>query len=179
MRPRRHRRTGFTLVEAMVSIALAALAGSVLLAGINASVKVTDDGMNETIAMGMAQQLLDEIVGNRLTTGTTSGRSSFDDVFDYANYQSTPPVDPWNVALGTDDGVGGQRYKEFWATSGLLERWTQKVLIYPVSTASPSTQVSSSTCYAVEVRILATDPSGATKELARLRRVLAYVPSLP
>jgi hypothetical protein len=166
----------------MVSISLAALAGSVLLAGINASVRVTDDGMNETIAMGMAQQLMDEVVGNRWTGTTTSGRANFDDIEDYANYQSTPPADPWNVALGTDDGQGGQRQANFRAPSGLLDRWKQQVLVYPVDAANPSVQLASSStseCRAVEVRILYADPSGWTKELVRLRRVISHVTSLP
>jgi len=173
-------RRGFTLVEAMIAISLAALAGSVLLVGINASVTVTDDELNETIALGMAQQLMDEIVGNRLTATTTAGRSNFDDIFDYANYQSTPPVDRWDVTLGTDDGEGGRRHASVRATSALLRRWTQKVLVYPVDPSNPSVQISSSstnTCFAVEVRILNADPQGVTKELARLRRVLARSPT--
>jgi prepilin-type N-terminal cleavage/methylation domain-containing protein len=48
---------GFTLVEALVSIAISAIAGSVLLLGTTASLQTTDDAMQRTIAYGMRQIL--------------------------------------------------------------------------------------------------------------------------
>ena len=183
MRLQRDSRSGFTLVEAVVSISLAALAGSVLLVGINASVKVTDDGMREMIALGLAQQLMDEAVGKLWGGSTTSPpRTNFDQIDDFANFQSTPPVDAWGVALGKDDGQGGLRHVSFQATSGLLDRWQQQVLVYPVDASNPSVQLGtgvSSECHAVEVRIIYNDPQSGARELARLRRVIAHVASLP
>ena len=183
LRAARGWRSGFTLVEALISISLAALAGSVLLVGINASVKVTDDGMNETIALGMAEQLLDEVLGN-LWGGiaTSPPRTNFDQIDDFANYQSTPPVDAWGVALGKDNGQGGQRHAGFQATSGLLDRLQQQVLVYPVDPANPSVQLLAGTpseCRGVEVRIIYNDPRSGARELVRLRRVIAHVTSLP
>ena len=59
------KRGGFTLIEALAAIALAAIAGSALLYGTTASIQNTDDTMRRTIAYGMAQQLMDEVVGCR------------------------------------------------------------------------------------------------------------------
>jgi type II secretory pathway pseudopilin PulG len=175
-------RGGFTLVEAVIAISLAAMAGAVLLAGINASVKVTDDGMREMIALGTAQQLMDEALGNLWGGSTTSPpRTNFDQIDDFADYQSMPPVDPSGIALGKDDGQGGERHPNFQATSGLLDRWQQQVLVYPVDLSNPSVQLTSGTseCHAVEVRIIYNDPQNGARELARLRRVIAHVAPLP
>src|SRR5688500_16894770 len=52
---------GFTLVEAMVSITVLALAGSVLLLAVDSSLQTTTEAVDRSIADGLAQQLLDEI----------------------------------------------------------------------------------------------------------------------
>jgi hypothetical protein len=173
------------LVEAVIAISLAAMAGSALLVGVSASVKVTDDGMREMIALGMAQQLMDEAVGNLWGGSTTSApRTNFNQIDDFANYQAMPPVDAYGVALGKDNGQGGLRHTSFQAASGLLDRFQQQVFVYPVDESNPSTQLStgsSSECHAVEVRIIYNDPLHGARELARLRRVIAHVapPQLP
>lgn len=175
-------RAGFTLVEAMISISLAALAGGVLLVGINSSIQVTDDAMHETIALGMAQQLMDEVVGNLWGGSTTSGvRSDFNEIGDFNGYASQPPVDAWGIALGKDDGLGAQRHANLQANSVLLDRFKQYVRVYYVNPASPSIALTSGTseCVAVEVRILYAQTGTATKELVRLRRVISHVASLP
>jgi type II secretory pathway pseudopilin PulG len=178
----RRRRAGFTLVEAVISISLAALAGSVLLVGINSSVKVTDDAMHETIAAGIAQQLMDEIVAYPWGGSTTSGtRIGFGEIGDFNGFTSQPPVDAWGIALGKDDGSGGQRPAAFQAPSATLDRFKEYVRVYYVNPASPSTELTSGTseCRAVEVRVSYVEANGATKELVRLRRVISHVTSLP
>src|SRR5574340_36006 len=100
---------GFTLVEALTSIALAAMAGSVLLLGANTSVQTTNDALQQTIAYGMAQQLIDEVVGCRymdlggspydLTPkpsapeAVAGNRQLFDDIGDFNGYRCQPPKD--------------------------------------------------------------------------------------
>jgi type II secretory pathway pseudopilin PulG len=174
-------RGGFTLVEAVIAISLAAMAGAVLLAGVNASVKVTDDALRETIALGMAEQLMDEIVArphNRTTTSSSLPRAQFDDVLDYAGYTAGPPVDPWKIQLGKDDVQGALRHANFMDPSGLIDNWQERVTVQAVKedgTSQVLTAGQDPDFVSIDVRIVYTDPSGTIRELARLRRVVAYV----
>jgi type II secretory pathway pseudopilin PulG len=188
----------FTLVEALVSIAITAIAASVLLLGIQSSLQTTDEALHETVATGLARQLLDEILGARYhavgfdgyqvvfgpSTDETSGsgRERYDDIDDFDGLRIQPAEDLWGVALGTDDGEGGQRHPGFWAPADVLDRWRQEVDVYYVdpsdlTTPLPSGQVSD--YRVVEVRIVLVDPARGDRELARLRRVVAYVPPIP
>jgi type II secretory pathway pseudopilin PulG len=194
----RCKRSGFTLVEALVAISMMALAGSALLLGTTSSLEGTRDARDETIAIGMAQQLMDEIVGNwweepgpnpyQTTLGPESGETSkpgrqlFDDIGDFNAVRSKPPVDAWGVALATDDGLGGQRHPNFQLSTGVFNNWRQEVDVYYVNESDLTTRVPSggtSDYRAIEVRIMYVDPLGATREMAKLRRVVAYVPPLP
>ncbi len=194
--PRRASRA-FTLLEALVAISMAALAASVLLSGINASVKVTDDAMYETIAMGMAQQLMDEVLGCRyveyggsayLTTlGPTSAEASggtrqyFDDIGDFNGVASRPPVDAWGVELGQGDTAGALRHASFRLPSGFFARWRQEVSVCYVNDSNPSVALASGTTSdmrAVQVRIVYVDPQRGERQLALLRQVVVYVPPL-
>jgi type II secretory pathway pseudopilin PulG len=170
MRTVGNRRVGFTLVEAMVSISLAALAGSVLLAGINASVKVTDDAMHETIAMGVAQQLMDEIAAQPRGDGTTKAatcRKDFADIDDYNGYRAAP-ADMWGHPLGldhiTDDGEGTLRAETFRVASAFLNRCLVKVAM---TTADDG--------YRYLVTVTVADTGQNHREMARLQRVVTYV----
>jgi len=188
---------GFSLVEALVSIAITAIAGSVLLLGTTASLQTTDDAMQRTIAYGMAQQLMDEITGCRYmdlggspydnppkpsTTEAVRGtRELFDDAGDFNGWRGQPPTDFYGVPLGADDGQGGQRNPAFQCRTGFFQNWRQEVDVYYVSDADltqrlPSGQVSD--YRAVEVRIMYNDPNRGARQLAGLRRVVAYVPPL-
>jgi type II secretory pathway pseudopilin PulG len=196
-RQRARRRSGFTIVEAMVSISLAALAASVLLLGINATVGTTDEAMNKTIALGMARQLIDEVVGTRyLGTGDTAydaalkpspsqaatgTRALFTDNADFNGFRSSgAPVDPWGKALGQDDGFGGLRPASFQADAQMFSRWRQEIDVYYVAEADHATPASGPTDYrAVEARIVYLDPQRGPLVLVKLRRVIAYVPPLP
>lgn len=154
--------SGFTLVEAVVGITLAAIAGSSLMLGVFSSVRTTSDVMRQTIAMGLAQQLMDEIVGLPYETDENTGRpltvaqvnqvptvlpttlgpetskqsngrrTKFADTGDYSGYVSTPPDDPWGIPIGQDDGQGGRRNKALQVQSGFFDRWRQQVAVYYV-----------------------------------------------
>ncbi len=188
---------GFTLVEALVAISITAIAASVLLLGIHASVQTTEEVFRRTIATGMAEQLLDEALGARYHATTVdgyqvslgpswweqegSGRERYDDVDDYHGVIDEPPEDLWGIALGTDDGQGDQRHPNFHVPAGFLDDWRQEVEVYYVDPSDfrrrlPYGQVSD--YRAVEVRVFYVDPSGGTRELAKLRRVVAYLPPL-
>jgi prepilin-type N-terminal cleavage/methylation domain-containing protein len=188
---------GFTLIEALAAIAIAAIAGSVLLLGTTSSIQSTDDAMRRTIAYGMAQQLMDEVVGCRYmdlggspydTTlkpsaaeAATGNRSLFDDMGDFNGVRSQPPKDFYGIALGTDNGQGEQRNPAFQCSSGFLQNWRQEIDVCYVSdtnltAALPAGQTSD--YRAVEVRIIYNDPKSGPLPLAKIRRVVTYVAPL-
>jgi prepilin-type N-terminal cleavage/methylation domain-containing protein len=188
---------GFTLIEAMVAITIVAIAGSALLLGVESSLNLAQGSLEQTIAAGMAQQLMDEIVGGRymavgasayqvpfcpspseLATGT---REFFDDIDDYDGWVSRPPEDMFGIELGADNGQGGRRHACFQAPAAYFDLWEQQVGVKYVNATNLSQSLSSgqtSDYRAVEVRIVYNDPQRGPRELAKLRRVVAYVPSL-
>jgi type II secretory pathway pseudopilin PulG len=200
MHKRRHllrsTRGGFTLIEALAAIALTAIAGSVLLLGTSASIQTTNDAMQRTIAQGMAQQLMDEVVGCRYmdlggnpydnppkpsAAEATGTRRLFDDIGDFNGYRCQPPTDSYGVAMGTDDGQGGQRNAAFQVSTGYLQNWRQEIDVTYVSdtnltTSLPANQTSD--YRAVEVRIVYNDPKAGPRVLAKIRRVVTYVAPL-
>jgi type II secretory pathway pseudopilin PulG len=193
----RQQRAGFTLIEATVAITLTAMAASVLLMGTSTSLGTSQDVQDQTIALGMAQQLMDEVVGNRYmesggnpcsTTlgpdaGETNGtRALFDDIDDYNGWRSQPPKDCCGTALGSDNGQGGVRDPNFQAPAGRFDRWRQEIDVSYVSETDLTTALSggqTSDYRVVEVRILRDFPQGGSRQLAKLRRVVAYVSPLP
>jgi type II secretory pathway pseudopilin PulG len=189
---RRSSRAGFTMVEALVAITITALAGSVLFMGISASLQTTNAGMYGLIAQGMAQQLMDEIIGNRycelgvspyqyplgVGPGETT-RQLYDDIDDYNGLRVQPPKDFYSVALGTENGEGSQRNPLFFAPSGFFANWKQEVDVYYVSPTDMQTKLTAgqtSDYRVVEVRIIYNDPSRGARTLACLKRVVTYVP---
>jgi hypothetical protein len=195
LRPISNRRcvpAAFTVLEALLTIIIAALAGGVLLLGTFSSLRNTNQNMHATIAQGMAQQLMDEIVGNRyceygvdpyqypLGTGSDEPqRRNYDDIDDYNGLRSQPPKDFYGVALGQDNGQGGLRNPLFWAQSGFFVNWKQEVDVYYVSAADLKTKLAAgqaSDYRMVEVRIILIDPVEGNRVLSVLKRVVPYVP---
>ena len=191
-------RNGFTIVEACVAVAFAALAGSTLMMATFAALQTTHFAQDQTMALGMAQQLMDEVLGNRYlpdsgnpyatpigpdSSETGTSRKLFDNIGDYNGYRCQPPKDFWGVALGTDNGQGGQRDPNFQAPTSPFASWQQQVDVYYVAETNLTTPLSGSKTsdyQAVEVRIIYIDPNtGNTNQLASLRRVVAYVASPP
>ncbi len=187
-------RAAFTLVEALVAISITAIAASVLLLGVHASVQTTEEALKQTIALGMAEQLLDEVLGARYHDadaddgheinlgpsgweGQGSGRERYDDVDDYNGVRAEPPEDLWGIELGTDDGEGDARHPSFRVPAGFLDHWRQEIDVYYVGAPDFTTPSDPEKDYrAVEVRIYYNDPNGGSRELANLRRVVAYLP---
>jgi hypothetical protein len=63
--------------------------------------------------------------------------------------------------------------------AGFFQNWREEVEVYYVSEADPSRRLSNgqtSNLRAVDVRIYHDAPQGGSRELARIRRVYAYVP---
>lgn len=189
-------RPGFTLVESMVAISITALAGAVILLAIETSVQDTTDALDETMAAGMARQLVDEVLGARYMTlggdphqyppGPSAweqagmGRERFDDTDDYHGFSAQPPEDLWGQTLGLDDGAGNQRHVNFQIRPDYFADWRQEISIYyvdPIDLSKTLPAGSTSDYRAVEVVIYRQQADGGLRELARLRRVFAYVPS--
>jgi type II secretory pathway pseudopilin PulG len=187
----------FTMIEVILAITMMALAGSILLLGTSSSLQTTKNSMHGAIARGMAQQLMDEIVGGRyyeagvdpyLTTlgpdgGEASGgtRQYFDDSDDFNGVRTKAPKDSYGVALGKDDGQGGTRNPLFQIPSGIIDNWQQEVDVYYVSESDLSTKLGSgqsSDYRVVEVRITSNNPGQSSQVLATLKRVLPYVPTM-
>lgn len=196
-RPRspRLRRTGFTLVEALTATTLTAICASALLLGIGSSLEATQSAVDQTIATGMAQQLLDEISGkywcnpgsSALPTtlgpsGSDAGptRANYQNNADYNGFTAMPPQDHWGIPLGTDNGSGGTRPSGLQVNSSFFSRWQQQVKVYYVSSSNfnvalPTGQTSD--YRAAEVRIYYNDPQRGLVQLALARRIFVYVPT--
>jgi type II secretory pathway pseudopilin PulG len=158
----------FTLVEALVAITITAIAASAVLLGITSSLQTTSEAKDRAIALGMAQQLLDEIVGTCCSGGVAAAagsRASFDSIDDYDGFESRPPKDCWGVELGSGDGEGGLRHPNFQTPPGFFDHWQQRVDVHRVDDS-----------YVVEVRITYVDPDRGPRELAMLQRVIPDVP---
>jgi hypothetical protein len=180
----------------MVVITLASIAGAALLLGTTTSLDMTDEAMQRTIAHGMAQQLMDEVLGCRYmmlggnpyqypfgpnATEAAGPRAYYDDIDDFNGLRFQPPADPYGIALGTDDGQGGQRKENFRCRADFFQNWRQEIDINYVSESNLNTNLSAgqtSDFRAVEVRIIYIDPQTGPRELAKLRRVVVYVAPL-
>lgn len=191
-----HSRPGFTLVEAMVALSITLLAGSVMLLSIEGSVQATDSAVEETIAQGMAEQIVDEVMGciyKATTAGpyqwpltpsgweaNGNGRERFDDTDDFNGFSTVGAEDIWGRPLGQGDDEGGLRHAHFRVRNGFFSKWRQDIEVYYVSDSDTSVRLSAgqtSNYRAVEVVISRELYDGAIRELARVRRVYAYIPS--
>ncbi len=193
-------RQAFSLIEAMVALSITAMAGAVLLLTTEGVLKTTNDAVAQTIAQGMAAQLIDEVLGARYAAATDPyetnlaassyekagvGRERFNDTDDYNGHAASPPIDPWGIALGhgagdtNGDGVGELRHPALRSPGDDFRGWKQKIEVYYVDPANPTIRRSNTqpTDYrAVEVTIERVEPNGAIRPLAKMRRVFCYVP---
>ncbi len=193
---RRATRRAFTLVEAMVATTITAMAGSALLLGVASSLKTTNDVLDQALAAGIAQQLMDEMAGLAYTQDSANPyqyplgpspteaagvcRERYNDIDDYNGYSTQPPKDRLGSPLGTDDGFGGLRDPNFRVASGFFANWQETVSVYYVSPTNQSVALSAgqtSNYRAVEVKIYFQDPTQGTRLLASLSRVFSYVPA--
>lgn len=187
-------RGAFTLLESVIAIALTAVAGSALLLGVTSSLDAVHHAVDQTIAQGMAEQLLDEILGKRYVEGTDpyevtlgatgyekggAGRERYNDIDDYHGYSSSPPKDYWGIKLGTDDGAGATRNAAFQTPATAFATWRQTVQVYYINNSDLSQRLASGTSNyrAVEVEVFNDDPVRGTRRLASIRRVISYIPS--
>ncbi len=193
---KRHTRGGFTLVEAIVSISIVAIAGSVLLLGVQTSLESTADALERTIAGGIARELIDEVLSKPYMDKQAAdprqyplapsseekagdGRELYDDTDDFNDYVAQPAEDTWGVELGQGDGAGGTRHLNFQCEGSYFDDWRQEIEVYYVDENDPSVRLApsqTSNVRCVEVHIYRENADGTLRKLANLRRVYAYVP---
>jgi MSHA pilin protein MshD len=188
-------RAGFTLAEALLAVMLTAVSGSALLLGIAAALDTTETVVDRTVALGLAERLMDEIstarwsesdaspyptvLGPESGEAVGSSRTSFDDLDDYNGLDEQPPRDRWGFALGSGDGAGGQRSAALQVPAAQIARWRQLVEVYYVSETDGTSRLASgqtSDLRAVEVRVYATADGFDDRLVADLRRIFVHVP---
>jgi len=164
--------------------------------GLSSSAQTTQLSVESSIARGIAEGLVDEVLGTRYaaagagpyqTSLTASsweragqGRERFNDTDDFNQFSAQPVEGPWGVALGLGNDVGGLRHAHFQLPANYFSGWSEEIEVYYVDESNPSvrlTGTNTSNFRAVEVRILADNHDGTQRELATLRRVYAYVPA--
>lgn len=189
------RRGGFTLIESVLAMTLLLMAGATMLLAVDTAMFSTNSAMEELIAQGMARQILDEVMGNRYRSADVdpyqypltasswekngNGRERFDDIDDFNGFSTVNAEDRWGQPLGMGDGTGNLRHASLRVPAGRFDGWRQSIEVYYVDPNDLShrlAQPQTSDYRAVEVVIERVNASGAWRELARLRRVIAYVP---
>jgi hypothetical protein len=193
------RRAGFTLAEALVSITLITLAGSALMLATDLTLNSSVDALEEKVADGLANQMIDEILGlpyvekgeaasqQLFELGPESGessnpvmRSKYDDIDDYRAFSSRPLVDEFAIEVGRENGSGGLRHPNFRLSEDYFDDWLMNVDIRHVDESDLSknltSDASTSDFRAIEVSIWKRAEDGTQSQLTKVRRVIGYVP---
>lgn len=191
------KRQSFTLLESLLAITVAAMAGSAVLAGVYAALQSADLSLRQVVALGLAEQLVDEVYGCRYSEtdaaaytlnlgpeypeGLSGTRLAFDDVDDYHGVVCQPPTDRWGVPVGRDDGTGGTRWPPLavnWPPLEAIRLECSVGYVRKDDLRQPVSIGAVSDFRAVEVRASFRLPNGTTVPLGRLRRVVAFLPPL-
>jgi prepilin-type N-terminal cleavage/methylation domain-containing protein len=190
-------RPAFSLLEVLVSLTILGMAASALLLATGNASQTATDAIATSTARGIAEQILDHIVGLRYTAngesstvlplGTEAGESGtplrtilFDDTDDFHGINQTPLLDPWGSALGQGNAAGGLRPTDFRVADSYFSNWRVAVSITYVDPNNPAidlTGTATSGMRAATVTVSRTS-NGVTETLAQLRRVFSYVPTL-
>jgi type II secretory pathway pseudopilin PulG len=185
-------RSAFSLIEALTSLTIMSFAGAVLLLSVQSSLDTTIKAVDRTIADGIAQQMLHEILTRRYTPASGSpldllagllspsagsGTSSFTAISDYAGYTAQPLQGMYGETLGTGDDSGNLRLQNFRVRSDFFQNWKLRVDEYYVTPSDHTVKSSTATYFrAIEVHVDYIQPSGAALPLAARKRVVTYVP---
>jgi type II secretory pathway pseudopilin PulG len=186
-------RGAFSLIEALIALSITSLAGAVLLLSVQSSLDTTLEAVERTIADGVAQQTLDEILTKRWAGPEDSplsanlgaltnellglGTSLFDDTDDYAGYIATPLKGTFGEVLGTGDDNGNLRLANFRVRSDFFQTWRTRVVINYVSPDDHTVVSAAPTNFrAIEVYVEKSISGGRYFPLAMRKRVIAYIP---
>lgn len=185
-------------MEAVVAMMVVAIAGSVLMLGVEATLDSAVEQEEALMADGIARQMLDEIQGQnwvdpalRGSPYQTSlsasydelsswGRSRFDDTDDYNNYVSSPPVDILGKMLTSADDRGITLPDSFRPSSNKLTDWRCEVEVAYVSETDHATQLADNdpTNYRVIICRVYRQNSDDTWRLVTQRdRIISYIPA--
>ena len=74
--PRSRDRFAFSLIEALIALSITSIAGAVLLLSVQSSLDTTIEAVDKTIADGVAQQTIDEILTKRFVGPTENPLTS-------------------------------------------------------------------------------------------------------
>ncbi len=192
---------GFTMIEAMVAIAVTVIAATALFSSLASLQYQSDDTRDRFVAELLARQLMDEILGKIYAEYTkrddsrrlydpygpvgpdagekaTGTREQYDDIDDFNGWEASPPQDAYGIPLGTENDAGGTRLASMQSVMS-LEGWKRSCRVYYVDETTferlPAGQTSN--YRAVEVVVSRTYPDGVTRELARERYIVSHIPS--
>jgi type II secretory pathway pseudopilin PulG len=197
-RGRTRRIAAFTLTEALVAITIISLAGSALLLATQTSMDSSQEALDQAIADGLANQLIDEIFGlPYMEKGETAfdwplgieagevaspqRRSLFDDSDDYHGYLMLPLRDEWGIELGLGDGNGGLRHAAFRLRDDMFDRWGVRIRVRYADESDLAQDLSgtaTSGFRAVQVEVVKFRDDNTIRWLADVRRVYGYVPPI-
>ncbi|WP_460166728.1 type IV pilus modification PilV family protein [Thermostilla marina] len=189
----RARARGFTMIEAVVAIAVTVIAATAVFSSLASLQYQSDDTRDRFVAELLAQQLMDEILGKiyaaygdaygtTLTANTwekgTGTRERYNDIDDFNGWEASPPQDAYGVPLGTENDAGGTRPASLQSVMS-LDGWKRSCRVYYVdeTTFEPLSAGQTSDYRAVEVVVSRTYPDGITRELARKRYIVSHIPS--
>ena len=186
---------GFTLVEAISALAITAMAAAVVLLAMETSLQTSANAVDETIAQGIADQVLDEILGCRYSSNASTiyqyplgpnafemagnGRERYSDIDDFHGFRARPAEDRFGISLGQGDGAGGMRHPALRIGDDRFANWRIAIDVEYVELDDLSTPLpdgNTSDYRAVNVRVQHVEPGGAVRLLGRARRVVAYIP---
>ena len=189
-----HRRSGFTLVEALACLTIAGMAASGLTLAISSHLSLAEHTLKQTIARGIVEQLADEVLtlpyvapgGNPFARelgpsqyeNAGAGRERFSEIGDYHLYAAQPPCDRWGEPLGEGDGDGGLR-PAAQHTLWKFESWRETVEVYYVDDNNPARRLQSgqvSSTRVVFVRLYERMSDREPHLLAETKRLVSYVP---
>jgi len=181
-------RNGFSMLEAMIAITLTTMAGTAIVTGLSASVQSSTYLNHLAMARGLAEQLAQEISAAEFPTAsdvvsTSTTRDGFNDLDDYHNWSSSPPVDRTGRTLGTQSvTAGAQRVAAMRVDTALLSRFRREVVVErvtPNQTSGWDTTIQNSNYRRVTIRVGFQDNEGTEQQLIEQTQIYSYVPLTP
>ena len=184
----------FTIIEALIALSITSLAGAVLLLSVQSSLETTLEAVHRTIADGVAQQTMDEILTKRYTEQAEDplggvlgpltsevlgnlGTAQFDDADDFAGYVAQPLRDLHGEILGTGDDNGNLRLQNLRVPSNFFQDWRVRVEVYYVEPGNHLNHSAAATNFrAIEVHVELVKDGGTIFPLANRKRVVCYLP---
>lgn len=188
---RASKRRGFSMIEALLSVTIATIAGAAMLTSVGAAVGAADQLKNANIARGLAEQLLDEIAGVRFPAASSPAlfgaidRLSFDDIDDYSGLNDTPPSTRDNQPIGSEVSPSDGSVSRPTQTSVDADYMRRFARVVSVERVEPNVSgswnvVSTHTDYRrVRVDVQYTDFSNTAVSLVSVTRIFSNVAFTP